>query len=384
MLREKKTILTLTWLTVVTTVLFGLLAGTPFLTFNPTEIKRFYYAMIFISVITFLFWLINILLILLSEKLLFLKKILLRGILSSMIGLLLSTSLFYYFQKIAPPPRAFAANGIGNQGLQMQPPLPRDLQNIDISNDGMAPQEIKPNTFSLQRKPRFIFFPLVIHSLTINLIILILCELVFLYYKKEKIENENLKLRQTNIEAKNNQLKMQLQPHFLFNSLNTLRLLLHQNKADAEIYLHKLSTILRHSTRSAFETVTAVAEELALCITYLEMQQMRFGNMLQFTVSNEAIYNSNGKLPVYSLQLLAENAIKHNSLTNENPLEIFIDYQEASGEITIRNKLNPKRIKETTSKIGLANLSERYWLLNHEKIRVTETSNEFSVSIKVL
>ncbi len=386
MLKERKIIITLAWLTLLTTILFGLLAGMPFLSFSPVDKERFYFSMLIISLSTFIYWVLNISLLLLSTRIKFLQKLLLRGFISIAIGILISSLIFHYTQKTLPPPQMrFVNRGMPASDSLKTPeffngPMVKEMTEAMLRVENGKAVELKMPG----RKNNFFFFPSLLHSLTINSIILILCELVFLYYKKETIERENVKLRQTNIEAKNNQLKMQLQPHFLFNSLNTLRLLLHQNAADAENYLLKLSAILRFSTKSAFETVTDVTEELKLCITYLEMQQVRFGSMLQFAISNKKLYTISGKLPVYSLQLLVENAIKHNALTNENPLQIFIDYDESENEITVRNKLNPKKIREATSKVGLVNLSERYWLLSHEKIRINESKDEFAVSIKIL
>jgi LytS/YehU family sensor histidine kinase len=106
--------------------------------------------------------------------------------------------------------------------------------------------------------------------------------------------------------------------------------------------------------------------------------------MLHFVVTNENLYTAKGKLPVYSLQLLAENAIKHNAFTNEDPLSIFIGYDEKDNTITVKNKVQPKRTAEPTTMSGLSNLNKRYQLLNKENIKITEVCNEFAVTISVL
>jgi len=386
MLKEKRIILTLTWLAIITTIVFGLLAGMPFMSFIPVDKERFYFAMLTVSLSTFILWLLNLSLLLISSRIKFLQKFMLRGLISITFGLLISNVIFNYTQKTFPPPQMKFEKMFGHAIDSLKGPVfSKEVGIAGIPNEVVNTINGKQVEFKMpDRRNNLFFFPALLHSLTINSIILILCELVFLYYKKETIERENMKLRQANMEAKNNQLKMQLQPHFLFNSLNTLRLLLHQNAADAENYLLKLSAILRYSIQSAFETVTDVKEELKLCVTYLEMQQVRFGSMLQFDIPNKKIHEITGKLPVHSLQLLVENAIKHNALTNENPLQIFIDFDELKNEITVRNKLSPKKTKEATSQVGLKNLSERYWLLSHEKIRINETADEFAVSIKIL
>ncbi len=132
------------------------------------------------------------------------------------------------------------------------------------------------------------------------------------------------------------------------------------------------------------QNVVPIADELNLCMSYLQMQKVRFGDMLYFTVTNPQLYTVTGSLPVYSLQLLAENAIKHNALTNEQPLTVYMDYDADSKEITVRNRIQPKRTMEATTRTGLQNLDERYKLLNHDGIRVSEGGGEFKVTVAIL
>ncbi|MEI9958477.1 MAG: histidine kinase [Ferruginibacter sp.] len=201
--------------------------------------------------------------------------------------------------------------------MRSKPNFEIDKKDFTIIGNDSAVKVIGNENF--RGMPRhFFFFPQVLHSVTINVIILFLCELVVLYFRKQKIENENARLRQSNLEAKNNQLKMQLHPHFLFNSLNTLRLLLKKDADKAEDYLLKLSEMLRFSTTSALHDTVDVADELKLCLAYLQMQKVRFGDMLHYNINNPALFLAIGKLPVYSLQLLVENAIKHNAFYNRN------------------------------------------------------------------
>jgi sensor histidine kinase YesM len=138
------------------------------------------------------------------------------------------------------------------------------------------------------------------------------------------------------------------------------------------------------STTSALHDLVSVEEELTLCLSYLQMQKVRFGDMLHFSINNAALHSAHGKLPVYSLQLLAENAIKHNAFTNEQPLTIVIDYDPLINEITVANKIQAKKIMEVTTRVGLKNLEERYKLLSNESITIVNDGNEFIVKIKVL
>lgn len=382
LVKEKKILYRLITLVLVTIPLFALLGGTPFLTFNFRELSNFLPGICFVAITTLLFWIINIALFVLAEKILFLRKMLLRAIVSIVIGVFLSTTIFYFFRLSNPPPMRIEADN-GGKGRFVSFTMGNKSETFKISEADSNFVKMEPPGFKMPPR-HFFFFPQIVRSLTINLIILTLCELVFLYFRKQKVEMENARLKQFNLEAKNNQLKMQLHPHFLFNSLNTLRLLLKKDAAKAEDYLLKLSDILRFSTTSAMLDVVSVEDELKLCLNYLDMQKVRFGEMLHFKVVNPQVYNVKGNLPVYSLQLLAENAIKHNAFTNESPLEISIDYNNLTEVITVKNKIQPKKLKEVTTKIGLHNLQERYALLSNESITIVNHGDFFSVGIKIL
>ncbi|MGC4102206.1 sensor histidine kinase [Ferruginibacter sp.] len=384
LLQEKKILFWLLILVLITTPLFGLLGGTPFLTFNFSELSNFLPSIYFIVAVTLIFWIFNIVLLLLAEKNILFSKILFRALISITLCVIVSTTIFYFF-RISRQPTAVRIELANERGARVRlteadiQKNERKFQVADSILKSMMPANIRP----MPAPPRSFFFPQMVRSLTINLIILTLCELVFLYYRKQKVESENAKLKQTNLEARNNQLKMQLHPHFLFNSLNTLRLLLKKDPVKAEDYLLKLSEMLRFSTTSAMYDTVEVADELKLCLSYLQMQKVRFGDMLFFYIDEE-LNRVEGKLPVYSLQLLAENAIKHNSFTNEDPLRIVITYNWQEQEIMVKNRIQPKRMMEVTTKVGLKNLEERYQLLSNEGIAVEDNGQEFIVKIKII
>jgi len=214
----------------------------------------------------------------------------------------------------------------------------------------------------------------------INTAILILHDLLLLREKNTVIEQENMQLKLQNIEALNRQLQQQVQPHFLFNSLSTLKALIKTSPADAEEYLVKLSGFLRYAIAAGQQQTATVAEEVQLCTDYLYMQQIRFGQALQFTVNIPTEIQAQ-KLPVFALQMLAENAIKHNTLTPASPLVITITY--SNNYITVYNNLQLSTI-EHTGGTGLANLIARYKTLPGGDVIITKTGESFAVSIKVL
>ncbi|MCC9136093.1 sensor histidine kinase [Pontibacter silvestris] len=232
------------------------------------------------------------------------------------------------------------------------------------------------------RHGRQLFFPF-IAGITNNTIVLIILDLVVLQRKKALVELENTELKMNSIIAQHQHLKHQLQPHFLFNSLNILKSLIKKQPQEAEDYLIRLSEFLRSSITANNQNTIALQEELKLCIDYLEMQKVRFKDAFVYKINIPEDIKKSGYLPVFSLQLLAENAIKHNSLTTEEPLTIWISYT-GEDSIIIKNNKKPKRINESSSGIGLRNLSERYKVISGDEINIMNSENFFSVELKVL
>lgn len=234
-----------------------------------------------------------------------------------------------------------------------------------------------------QTQPRRFLIPIT-QFIAINIILFILIELIILRKTKDSVALENEQLKLANLEARNNQLRQQLHPHFLFNSLSTLRSLIHRSPEEAEDYLEKLAELLRFSTNNSRQTLISLKEEVELCTNYLNMQRVRFGNALFFLINIDETVQAKGKVPVYSLQLLAENAIKHNILTQKEPLGIELKLNADQQFITVKNNLQPKKTIEEKNGVGLANLSERYRMLNEDDIRIEKSDQNFSVTIKIL
>ena len=225
------------------------------------------------------------------------------------------------------------------------------------------------------------FMMITLFSLSSNSIILVTHDLLLLREKKAMIESENAQLKIKNIEATYNQLKQQIHPHFLFNSLNTLKTLIRKQPKDAEVYLIKLSDFLRASITLNNENLAKLSDELKFCLDYLELQKGRFGEALKYSVEVPEEVKS-GYVPVFSVQHLLENAIKHNALTVENPLLIEVKYDNS--RIIVSNNIQVKDLTEETTGRGLANLAERYRILSDEEIIFQSDDNHFSVSLKIL
>lgn len=228
----------------------------------------------------------------------------------------------------------------------------------------------------------------VIAFFAIDTVILILQDLAVTRTRNAAMAMENVRLRMHNMEAVNMQLKQQLQPHFLFNSLSTLKSLIGRSPELAEEYLVRLAGFLRAAAATSSVNLVKVEKELELCSDYLEMQRIRFGNALQFSIDVPAEVREGMYLPVFSLQLLLENAIKHNAISVEQPLRVWIVYR--SGVITVKNDLQKKEDEELSAGTGLANLQERYKALSGRfgytgpGVSIERGEGYFSVGINVL
>ena len=192
---------------------------------------------------------------------------------------------------------------------------------------------------------------------------------------------ENATLKAANSEAVNRLLLQQIHPHFLFNALTTVKSLIHKQPEVASNYLVKLSNFLRTSMSSMNISTATLAKEINFCSDYLDLQKVRLGDALFYKIDiDQAVLNS--YLPVFSLQLLAENAIKHNSFSEDEPMHIEI--KEMDGIITVINDYRPNNDKEHSMGSGLANLNERYYTLTGEKINIQTGQSNFYVSFKLI
>ncbi len=215
-----------------------------------------------------------------------------------------------------------------------------------------------------------------------NTFVLFIQELLLLREKKAFIELENARLRIENTEAINQQLKQHIQPHFLFNSLSILKSLIHKDPDIAEEYVIRLSDFLRVSISSNQADLVPLKKELQLCEDYVEMQKIRFGEALQVCIKISEKTLNTGFIPGFSVQLLIENAIKHNAFTINTPLKIEVF--EKKGWLHVTNNMQPKSSAENNTQSGLSNLSKRYRILSGHDIQIAEQDDLFEVRIKIL
>lgn len=201
----------------------------------------------------------------------------------------------------------------------------------------------------------------------------------FQNWKRKLFEAE--KLRREAAEAEAQALKNQLDPHFLFNSLNTLTALVEERPKEAVQFIHRFSQVYRYVLQSQEKMVVSLDEELKFAKSYLFLLQARFAeNMsVEIDVSNDDLEKC--VLPM-SLQMLIENAVKHNVVSREQPLRLVIT---SNGEwLTVENSLQRKSFVQDSTKIGLKNIRNRYQLLADKNVLVEETATRFMVKIPLL
>lgn len=171
--------------------------------------------------------------------------------------------------------------------------------------------------------------------------------------RSERLEKENMVTR---FEA----LKNQINPHFLFNSLNTLSSLIHEDVQKSEEFIDEFSTIYRYILERQDKMVSSVKEELDFARSFLHLLKIRFGDALITDIKVDQ-GKLNRYIPTLALQLLVENAIKHNKITKKEPLTIRIDIEE--DYLVVANNYQLRAEVTTSTKVGLKNLNERYAIL---------------------
>lgn len=220
-----------------------------------------------------------------------------------------------------------------------------------------------------------------VFSLVITLIVSLIFHAIFFYKaltEKKVTEQQIVAKTET---AKFESLKSQIDPHFLFNSLNVLTSLIGENPKQAEKFTTKLSKVYRYVLEQKSKDLIELDEELQFAKAYMELLKMRFENAVTFEIPEKAS-NSELKIIPLSLQLLLENTIKHNVVSEENPLTVKIE--EKNGYLVVTNNFNPKSILEKGTKVGLQNIVDRYHLLTLKKVEITKNSESFIVKLPLL
>ena len=192
-----------------------------------------------------------------------------------------------------------------------------------------------------------------------------------------KLESETLK-KETS-EAQYEALRKQINPHFLFNSFNVLSSVIETDQKLAVHFVEQLSKVYRYLLKTQDLKVVPLEEELDFIESYIFLLRIRFGDNLQFEKNISALENN---IPPSTLQLLIENAIKHNEVSKQNPLTILLE--RSNGTLIVKNNKNPKAKKEASEMVGLANIKKRYQLLGAIPPAIEDNAEEYIVKLSLI
>lgn len=197
-------------------------------------------------------------------------------------------------------------------------------------------------------------------------------------WKESMINSERLK--QATLNAQFETLNSQVNPHFLFNSLNVLSALIHKDADKAEHFIQELSNVYRNLLDTRKEEVISLKRDIESLQSYMTLLKMRFGERLVIEMDLEP--SEDEYVVPFALQMLAENAIKHNVASSENPL--VIRFYKTDSNIVVENNILLKEHGVESRGIGLKNISERYFLLNKSEIVVEDSGSMYKVSLPLI
>ena len=218
-------------------------------------------------------------------------------------------------------------------------------------------------------------------SVVITFVVTLAIHAIYFYkaYQENKVKEQ--KIIAGTASAQFESLKNQIDPHFLFNSLNVLSSLIEENPESAQKFTTSLSKIYRYVLEQKDKELVSVAEELQFAKTYMNLLKMRFENSITFEIP-EGFDNEEAKVVPLSLQLLLENCIKHNVVSEAKPLHIKISIE--NGQLVITNNLQKKEVLQDRKGVGLQNIVNRYGILTKRKVLIEENEKEFKVFLPIL
>lgn len=218
-------------------------------------------------------------------------------------------------------------------------------------------------------------------SIIITIIVTLGIHVFYFYkaYQEGKIKEQ--KIIAGTASAKFESLKNQIDPHFLFNSLNVLSSLIEENPENAQKFTTSLSKIYRYVLEQKDKELVTVAEELAFAKTYMNLLKMRFEDSISYEVPLD-FNDEEAKVVPLSLQLLLENTIKHNIVSEKKPLHIKISIN--NNELIVENNKQKKEVLQDRRGVGLQNIVNRYAILTKRNVTVEDTEKYFRISLPIL
>lgn len=220
-----------------------------------------------------------------------------------------------------------------------------------------------------------------VFGLIITLIVSSIYHAIYFYKASQAQKVNEQKTIARSATAQFDALKNQLDPHFLFNSLNVLVSLIEENPKAATKFTTSLSKVYRYVLEQRNKELVSVDEELKFARTYVGLLKTRFEDSIEIEIPDQGSIE-NAKVVPLSLQLLIENAVKHNIVSSNKPLKLKIYEQDQF--LVIENNLQKKQVIKESSGVGLQNIESRYRLLTNRQMTINETTDTFKVSVPIL
>lgn len=221
------------------------------------------------------------------------------------------------------------------------------------------------------------FWPFSFGEMLIDYCVCFLISLVvsIFYWKSySRIQRERDKFKLKSLEN-------QINPHFVFNNFSILASLIEEDPKQAQIFLMNLSKVYRYSLKNSEKDIVNIKDELAFLNQYIHILKNRFGDSFSLTISKE-VSCLDGKIAPFSLQMLVENALKHNIHTKQEPLNITIFTEK--NRICVRNPKKSLPYQPSSTNLGNHNLQERYSILSGDSIKIEDSNNYYLVSLPIL
>lgn len=207
-------------------------------------------------------------------------------------------------------------------------------------------------------------------------------EAVYYYIRLKQSIRDEEEAKRAIVQAQLDTLRNQAQPHFFFNTLNTLRDIIDQNtKEEAKEFVNRLSEVFRFILESGNSNLIELKDELKFAKAYIHIQKERFGNNLDIKWDIPESDDRQLVIPM-SLQLLLENAVKHNVISKAKPLKVLVTTE--NGHLMVSNKIQPKSTQMPTTKLGLKNIQRRYDLISDKRVVIDKNDGHFQVKLPLL
>ncbi|MGB3469084.1 MAG: histidine kinase [Cyclobacteriaceae bacterium] len=235
--------------------------------------------------------------------------------------------------------------------------------------------------FDPPRRGRFYMrYGMFINLSSMVVIVMLIFRLLEVLFSRQQVALENEKLRSENLQSQYNALKNQLDPHFLFNSLNTVMELIEEDKELAKGFVSRLSEVFRYMLGHSSKNLISLEDEIALTDDYIYLLKIRHSHLsVNFRLADD---QTNWQVPPLALQLLIENAVKHNEISKVNPL--VINVTQVGDLLEVSNPIQRKRTRATGAGTGLKNLVERYKIVAGQSVIIENDSNFFKVVIPLI